>query len=115
MKLTRSPPAPAHRLTLCRPENFLFASPAEDAPIKVIDFGLSKEFVNDGNHMMTTGVGTPYYISPEILKSQPYGPECDAWSIGVITYIIVSGIPPFAGQSDAQTFKLIKAGDWHMK
>lgn len=48
-----------------KPENFLFLTKHDDSPIKVIDFGLSKNF--DHNSAMTTKAGTPYYISPEVL------------------------------------------------
>lgn len=44
---------------------------------------------------MFSQVGTLYYIAPEILKKEPYGKECDLWSLGVITFILVTGIPPF--------------------
>lgn len=48
-----------------KPENFLFLTKHDDSPIKVIDFGLSKNF--DHSSAMTTKAGTPYYISPEVL------------------------------------------------
>ena len=41
-------------------------------------------------------IGTPYYIAPEVLNHS-YSKECDMWSLGVICYIILSGVPPFNG------------------
>ena len=70
-----------------KPENFLFLTPADDSPIKIIDFGLSRhDDVNNG--VMNTRVGTPYYVAPEVLK-QEYTKACDCWSLGVITYILL--------------------------
>lgn len=60
--------------------------------IKVLDFGFSCYYSSD--ELMQTRVGTPYYIAPEILAGG-YGPECDMWSVGVITYILLIGSPPF--------------------
>ena len=80
-----------------KPENFLFLSKHEDSPIKVIDFGLSKNY--DDGEVMTTKAGTPYYIAPEVLKGK-YDKSCDVWSSGVILYILLSGVPPFYGDTD---------------
>ena len=65
--------------------------------IKIIDFGTSLVF--DENKKLDEKLGTPYYIAPEVLAKN-YGPKCDIWSCGVITYITLSGIPPFNGASD---------------
>ena len=56
---------------------------------------------------MTETIGTPYYIAPEVLNHK-YGKECDVWSVGVMAYIILSGIPPFNGSSDAEIMAAIK-------
>ena len=67
-------------------QNFLFLTEADDAPIKIIDFGLSRH--NNANQgIMKTKVGTPYYVAPEVLRRE-YTASCDIWSIGVITYIL---------------------------
>ena len=64
---------------------------------KIIDFGLSR--FEDMQSPMTTFVGTPYYIAPEVF-ARKYDKACDLWSIGVITYILLAGYPPFNGESD---------------
>jgi calcium-dependent protein kinase len=90
-----------------KPENLLLGSPAEDAPLKVIDFGLSKIFTSH-NHKMTTKVGTAYYVSPEVLSGD-YDEKCDIWSSGVILYILLTGEPPFNGANDNEIYKKILA------
>jgi len=57
---------------------------------------------------MAQRLGTPYYIAPEVLAKN-YGSKCDIWSCGVITYITLSGIPPFNGASDQEIMKKVKA------
>lgn len=91
-----------------KPENFLFESKDEDSNIKIIDFGLSRHD-DQAFGVMQTKVGTPYYVAPEVLKRE-YTKSCDIWSIGVITYILLCGYPPFYGDSDAQIFDSVRSG-----
>mmetsp|Transcript_25268 Transcript_25268/g.53650 ORF Transcript_25268/g.53650 Transcript_25268/m.53650 type:complete len:586 (+) Transcript_25268:137-1894(+) len=91
-----------------KPENFLFSTPDEDAVIKIIDFGLSRhDDMKSG--IMNTKVGTPYYVAPEVLNRE-YTKNCDVWSIGVITYILLCGYPPFYGDTDNQIFDSVRTG-----
>mmetsp|Transcript_18708 Transcript_18708/g.40335 ORF Transcript_18708/g.40335 Transcript_18708/m.40335 type:complete len:327 (-) Transcript_18708:152-1132(-) len=77
-----------------KPENLLYASEADDAEIKIADFGLAR--VVSGGDMMKTACGTPGYVAPEILKNQGYDSGAvDVWSVGVILYILLCGFPPF--------------------
>ena len=75
-----------------KPENFLLLSKDENAPLKATDFGLSVFFKQ--GEVFKDIVGSAYYIAPEVLKRN-YGPEADIWSIGVILYILLCGVPPF--------------------
>ena len=79
-----------------KPENLLFSAKEPGSDLKLIDFGLSKFSVIDCQ--LHTKVGTPYYVAPEILKGN-YGKSCDLWSVGVITYLILCGYPPFFDDS----------------
>jgi len=80
-----------------KPENILLEQNKEFDQIKIIDFGTS--LVYDPNRNLDEKLGTPYYIAPEVLNKN-YNEKCDIWSAGVITYILLSGMPPFNGQSD---------------
>jgi len=88
-----------------KPENLLLSSSTSNE-VKITDFGLSKDF---GAGTLQTSCGTPDYVAPEVLKGQPYDHSVDIWSIGVITYILLCGFPPFYGNTDAQIFdKILK-------
>lgn len=99
-----------HSLRIChrdiKPENFLVSSDANDADIKMIDFGMSVKF---GEDEMETIVGTPYYLAPEILKGS-YGQTCDIWSCGVVMFFMLAGKQPFQGKNMNDIFiKILKA------
>jgi len=89
-----------------KPENFLMADKSESSEIKLIDFGLSKRNLGGGIAKMSTVVGTPYYVAPEVLGGN-YGEECDVWSLGVILYVFLCGYPPFEGDNNGIIFKNI--------
>ncbi|XP_054633133.1 calcium/calmodulin-dependent protein kinase type 1D-like isoform X1 [Dunckerocampus dactyliophorus] len=90
-----------------KPENILYYSPDKDSKIMISDFGLSK-MVDKG--IMSTACGTPGYVAPEVLTQKPYSKAVDCWSIGVITYILLCGYPPFYEESETRLFsKITKA------
>jgi len=87
-------------------------SPPAGAPppcVKLIDFGLSKHMAP--HEIMAQQVGSAYYVAPEVLRGS-YTEACDLWSMGVILYMLVSGIPPFWGGSDAEIRQRILVGKW---
>jgi len=79
----------------------------ENAPLKATDFGLSV-FYKEGE-VFKDIVGSAYYIAPEVLKRR-YGPEVDIWSIGVMLYILLCGVPPFWAESENGIFNAILRG-----
>ncbi|RLN55717.1 hypothetical protein BBJ28_00012413 [Nothophytophthora sp. Chile5] len=92
-----------------KPENLLLTSKDDDASIKLADFGFAKKVEVDSDGLVTA-CGTPGYVAPEILEGKPYGKTVDIWSIGVITYILLCGYPPFHDDNHNALFKKIKKG-----
>jgi len=82
-----------------KPENILFESKQKASRVKIIDFGLSRNHSSKtGEPLMSTVVGTPYYVAPEVLRRR-YDKSCDLWSVGVIAYVLLCGYPPFNGRN----------------
>lgn len=92
-----------------KPENLLYYSPHDDSKIMISDFGLSKM---EDSGIMATACGTPGYVAPEVLAQKPYGKAVDVWSIGVISYILLCGYPPFYDENDANLFAQILRGEF---
>lgn len=93
-----------------KPENFLLDEPDHDkATIVATDFGLGV-FYHPGQ-VFTDLVGSPYYVAPEVLDNH-YNEKADVWSVGVICYILLSGAPPFNGDSDDEIYARIKKGKY---
>jgi calcium-dependent protein kinase len=90
-----------------KPENLLYLKEGseENNPLKIADFGLSQSI--NLKKMLTSKVGTSYYVPPEILAGN-YTEKCDIWSAGIILYILLSGEPPFNGPNDETIFARIK-------
>ncbi|XP_044736603.1 calcium/calmodulin-dependent protein kinase type II alpha chain isoform X7 [Chrysoperla carnea] len=92
-----------------KPENLLLASKAKGAAVKLADFGLAIEV--QGEQQAWYGfAGTPGYLSPEVLKKEPYGKPVDIWACGVILYILLVGYPPFWDEDQHRLYSQIKAG-----
>lgn len=101
-----------HRLNLThrdvKPENFVFLTrDGNAADLKLTDFGIS-HYSEDPSALCKTLCGTPLYVAPEVVLRQPYGPEADIWSLGVIVYVMLVGYPPFDDLDIVELMKKIK-------
>ncbi|XP_073282665.1 phosphoenolpyruvate carboxylase kinase 2-like [Primulina huaijiensis] len=85
-----------------KPDNILFNS---DNVLKLADFG-SAECFHSGE-LMSGIVGTPYYVAPEVVAAREYNEKVDIWSAGIILYILITGIPPFYGDSVTEIFESV--------
>ncbi|CAM4626641.1 unnamed protein product [Lepidochelys kempii] len=97
-----------------KPENIMLLE--KDVPnpkIKIIDFGLAQK-LEDGVTFKSL-CGTPQYVAPEVINYEPLSSATDMWSIGVITYILLSGMSPFQGETDAETLSNVVAGNYEFE
>ena len=83
-----------------KPENILMADDSDTANLKIVDFGLSK--IIGPNETSLDPFGTLSYVAPEVLLQKPYGKEVDYWSLGVITYLLLSRVLPFDDEDDKE-------------
>ncbi|XP_076249558.1 uncharacterized protein LOC143188920 [Calliopsis andreniformis] len=83
-----------------KPENILCLT-KEGNRIKIIDFGLAREY--DPKKKLQVLFGTPEFVAPEVVNFDQIGFGTDMWSIGVICYVLLSGLSPFMGDTDIET------------
>jgi len=81
-----------------KPENLILRNKNNKADICIADFGLADYFDPTGNYMFKR-CGTPGYVAPEVLADLKYSTKVDAFSVGVIMFILLSGVSPFKGKS----------------
>jgi len=83
-----------------KPENVMCMSKSGNR-VKIIDFGLAR--IYDSSKKMQILFGTPEFVAPEVVNFDEIGYNTDMWSVGVITYVLLSGLSPFMGETDIQT------------
>ncbi|KAH7732238.1 CAMK/MLCK protein kinase [Aphelenchoides avenae] len=92
-----------------KPENIMCVTQTGNQ-IKLIDFGLAQYY--DGSGDLLFMAGTPEFAAPEVIKYEPLDFHTDMWSVGVITYILLSGQSPFLGENVAVTYCNVEKGKW---
>lgn len=85
-----------------KPQNILLTSSSPLGDIKIVDFGLSR--MVSSHQELREIMGTPEYVAPEILNYEPISTATDMWSIGVLAYVMLTGISPFLGEDKQETF-----------
>lgn len=97
-----------------KPENILLESKSNDEiDVKLADFGFSCFF--DPSQGMSLKLGSPLYMAPELVQGQTYNQKVDIWSMGVITYMLLSGKNPFPGRNKQETQRMICVGKVDME
>nr|XP_054602442.1 striated muscle preferentially expressed protein kinase isoform X1 [Nothobranchius furzeri]XP_054602443.1 striated muscle preferentially expressed protein kinase isoform X1 [Nothobranchius furzeri] len=88
-----------------KPDNILMADPQSDQ-IRICDFGNAVEFTPD--EAQYCKYGTPEFVAPEIVNQTPVSKATDIWPVGVIAYLCLTGISPFAGENDQSSLLNIR-------
>lgn len=78
--------------------------------VKIIDFGLATKL--DPHEIVKISTGTAEFAAPEIVEREAVGFYTDMWACGVLTYVLLSGLTPFAGENDIETLKNIRQCQW---
>ncbi|CAF90187.1 unnamed protein product, partial [Tetraodon nigroviridis] len=92
-----------------KPENIMCVNKT-GSKIKLIDFGLARRLENAGT--LKVLFGTPEFVAPEVINYEAIGYATDMWSIGVICYILLSGLSPFMGDNDNETLSNVTSATW---
>ncbi|ESO87006.1 hypothetical protein LOTGIDRAFT_235177 [Lottia gigantea] len=92
-----------------KPENILCLS-REGNRIKIIDFGLARKY--NPKEDLRVLFGTPEFVAPEVINFDPISTASDMWSVGVITYVLLSGLSPFMGDSECETLSNVTSATW---
>ena len=88
----------------------LLVSDTDHSNIKVADFGFARRVHTPES--LTSRVGTPTYVAPEILKNLPHDQRADLWSVGVVIFVLLVGYPPFLDENQTKLFQKIRNGEW---
>ncbi|XP_054836161.1 myosin light chain kinase 2, skeletal/cardiac muscle [Eublepharis macularius] len=93
-----------------KPDNILCVT-ATGHMVKIIDFGLARRF--NPYEKLKVNFGTPEFLSPEVVSYEQVSYTTDMWSMGVIAYMLLSGLSPFLGDNDTETLNNVLAANWY--
>ncbi|KAM5245914.1 myosin light chain kinase 2, skeletal/cardiac muscle [Ctenodactylus gundi] len=93
-----------------KPENILCVNTTGHL-VKIIDFGLARRY--NPNEKLKVNFGTPEFLSPEVVNYEQISDKTDMWSLGVITYMLLSGLSPFLGDDDTETLNNVLSSNWY--
>ncbi|XP_041080222.1 myosin light chain kinase 2, skeletal/cardiac muscle-like [Polyodon spathula] len=93
-----------------KPENILCVN-RTGHQVKIIDFGLARRY--KPREKLRVSFGTPEFLAPEIVNFDFVSFPTDMWSLGVISYMLLSGLSPFLGDDDSQTLNNVLAVNWY--
>ncbi|XP_057559852.1 myosin light chain kinase 2, skeletal/cardiac muscle isoform X1 [Hippopotamus amphibius kiboko] len=93
-----------------KPENILCVNTTGHL-VKIIDFGLARRY--NPKEKLKVNFGTPEFLSPEVVNYDQISDKTDMWSLGVITYMLLSGLSPFLGDDDTETLNNVLSGNWY--
>jgi serine/threonine protein kinase len=91
-----------------KPENILVD---QGGHLRITDFGLVKGSMSNAKATTTTFCGTPEYIAPEMLQQEPYTKSVDWWSLGILVFEMLSGLPPFYDENTNKMYRMILQDD----
>uniref|UniRef100_A0A3Q3KIJ6 Protein kinase domain-containing protein n=1 Tax=Monopterus albus TaxID=43700 RepID=A0A3Q3KIJ6_MONAL len=105
-----------HRMNILhldlKPENILCVSRVTNK-VKIIDFGLARMYKQ--REKLRVNFGTPEFLAPEIVNCDFVSFNTDMWSLGIITYMLLSGLCPFLGDDDSETLNNILGCQWNFE
>uniref|UniRef100_A0A6U6GVP2 Protein kinase domain-containing protein n=1 Tax=Odontella aurita TaxID=265563 RepID=A0A6U6GVP2_9STRA len=93
-----------------KPKNVMLVTEGDETRAKLADFGLSSR--TTGPNSLTRLCGSPLYVAPEVINRTPYDVSSDMWSVGALTYLLLSGTTPFTGSNLKEIFPKIQAGKY---
>ena len=100
-----------------KPENLVLRSQSSaihSRNVVLVDFGLAAR-CKGGGRSLSGAVGSPDFAAPEILKDEQYSSKADMWSCGVLAFLLLSGTPPFQGNTEVELARRVRRGKFALK